>query len=403
MLRKGFLGLVAVMTLVAGCAPAPTSAPAAAPTQAAPPAPAAAPSAQAAPKPNASASPLLAVPSPSAASSASGATTSASTYAPRPLTPPVKVSVGVLGSTSDAGVFIAQERGYFQQEGIDLDVQRFQSLVDMVAPLTGGQLQIAGGGLAASLYNASERGIGLHIAADKGQAPSAQWDFAALSIRKDLVDAGKVKDYSDLKGLTLVTSGRGNSPEVALAMALKKGGLTLADVNYTQMSFPDMVTALQTKGIDGGILIEPFLSRTISEGTAVRWKGNVDIFGGNEQIAAIVYGEQFAKQPDVAQRWMNAYIRGVRDYNDAFGPKKKNFDDVVKILVANTTVKDPAIYSSMVPAGLDPDGKLDLKSMQNDLNYYIETGQSKAGTDLTKLVDSTFQEAAVKALGPYSP
>lgn len=315
----------------------------------------------------------------------------------------VKVSVGVLGSTSDAGIFIAQDHGYFQSAGLDLEVQRFQSLVDMVAPLTAGQLQVAAGGLAASLYNASERGISLHIAADKGQAPSARWDFAALVIRKDLIDSGQVKDYADLRGLTLVTSGRGNSPEVALAMALKKGGLGLADINFTQMSFPDMVTALQNKGIDGGVLIEPFISRVVRDGTGVRWKGNVEIFGGNEQIAAIVYSEQFARQPDVAQKWMSAYIRGVRDYNDAFGPKKKGYDDVVRILAANTTVKDPAIYGTMTPAGLDPDGRLDLQSMRSDLTYYVESGQTKPGTDLSKLVDTSFQEAAVKALGPYTP
>ncbi|HEV7662275.1 MAG TPA: ABC transporter substrate-binding protein [Chloroflexota bacterium] len=338
---------------------------------------------------------------PTVASAAAGASSQA--YQPTPLSPPVKISVGVLGSSSDGGIFIANDRGYFKDEGIDLDVQRFQSLVDMVAPLTGGQLQIAAGGLAASLYNASDRGISLRIVADKGQAPSAEWDFAALVIRKDLIDSGKVKDYKDLKGLTLVTSGRGNSPEVALATALKKGGLALADVNYTQMGFPDMVTALGSKGIDGGILIEPFVSRTVSEGTGVRWKGNVEIFGGNEQIAAIVYGEQFAMKPDVAQHWMNAYIRGVRDYNDAFGPKKKGFDDVVNLLVAQTTVKDPKIFAQMKPAGLDPDGRLDLQSMKADLAYYVESGQTKTGTDLSKLIDTSFQEASVKALGPYTP
>jgi NitT/TauT family transport system substrate-binding protein len=327
----------------------------------------------------------------------------ASGYTPNPLNPPVKVSVGVVSSSSDGGIFIANERGYFKQEGIDLDIQRFQTLVDMVAPLTGGQLQIAAGGLAASLYNAVDRGVALRIVADKGQAPSPDWDFAALVIRKDLIDSGRVTDFKDLKGLTLVTSGRGNSPEVALATALKKGGLTLQDVNFSQMGFPDMVAAFQNKGIDGGIVIEPFLSRIVSDGTGVRWKGNVDIFGGNEQIAAIVYGEQFATRSEVAQRWMNAYIRGVRDYNDAFGPKKKGFDEAVQILVANTTVKDPKIFSQMKPAGLDPDGKLDIQSMKTDLNYYVESGQAKPSADLSKLVDTSFQEAAVKALGPYTP
>jgi NitT/TauT family transport system substrate-binding protein len=324
-------------------------------------------------------------------------------YTPTPLSPPVKVSIGVVSSSSDGGIFVANERGYFKQEGIDLDIQRFQTLVDMVAPLTGGQLQIAAGGLAASLYNAVDRGVALRIVADKGQAPSPEWDFAALVIRKDLIDSGRLKDYKDLKGLTLVTSGRGNSPEVALATALNKGGLTLQDVNYSQMGFPDMVAAFQNKGIDGGIVIEPFLSRIVSDGTGVRWKGNVDIFGGNEQIAVIVYGEQFATRTDAAQHWMNAYIRGVRDYNDAFGSKKTGHDEVVQILVANTTVKDPKVVDQMRPAGLDPDGKLDVQSMKADLNYYVESGQVKATADLSKLIDTSFQEAAIRALGPYTP
>jgi NitT/TauT family transport system substrate-binding protein len=273
----------------------------------------------------------------------------------------------------------------------------------MVAPLSSGQLQIAAGALAASVYNAAARGVALRIVADKGQAPSAAWDFAALVIRKDLIDSGKVKNYADLKGLTLATSGRGNSPEVALATALKHGNLKLQDVNYVQMAFPDMVAAFANKGIDGGIVIEPFVSRIVSEGTGVRWKGNVDIFGGNEQIAAIVYGEQFAARKDVAQHWMNAYLRGVRDYNDAFGRKRQNYDQVVKILVDNTTVKDPKVYDQMKPAGLDPDGKLDVRSLENDLAYYKESGQVQGEVDLSKLIDSSFQETAVSLLGPYTP
>ena len=322
-------------------------------------------------------------------------------YNPTPLSPPVKITIGLLGSSSDGGIFIAYDRGYFKQEGIELDIQRFQTLVDMVAPLSTRQLQIAAGGLAASLYNAANREVGVRIVADKGSTPSPEWEFSALVIRKDLIDSGRVKDYSDLKGLTLVTSGRGNSPEVSLATALKKGGLTLKDVNFSQMGFPEMVTAFSTKGIDGGIVIEPFLSRIVSEGNGVRWKGNLELLGGNEQIAVIVYGEEFAKNKDVAQHWMNAYIRGMRDYNDAFGSKRKGREEAVKTLVDNTTVKDPKIYDQMRPAGLDPDGKLDVRSMQEDLNYYIDSGQVRDQVDLGKLIDTSFQENAAKLLGPY--
>src|SRR5690348_5678495 len=131
----------------------------------------------------------------------------ASCGSPAPASAPVKVTIGVVANTSDGGIFLAQDHGYFKAQGIDLEVRRFQTLVDMVAPLTSGELQIASGALAASLFNAAARGIAIHIVADKGQTLSPAWDYQALVIRKDLIDSGRVKDYADLKGLRLVTSG----------------------------------------------------------------------------------------------------------------------------------------------------------------------------------------------------
>jgi NitT/TauT family transport system substrate-binding protein len=402
----GLVGLALALAACGGGAPAassPLSAASVAASAPAKPATSAASSAAAKPAGSAAAS---AKPAASGAASAkpaaSGSAAAAGTYSPTPLNPSAKLSIGVLGSSSDGGIFVAQEKGYFKQEGIDLDVQRFQTLVDMVAPLASNQLDVGAGAPAAGLYNAIGRDINLKITADKGDTRAPAWDFSGLVIRKDLIDSGKVKDFKDLKGLNLVTSGRGNSPEVSLAAALKKGGLALSDVNYTNMGFPDMIPALANKAIDGGIIIEPFISSIEAAGTGVRWKTNTDLLGKNQQVAVIVYGPKVLGNQQLAQHWMNAYIRGVRDYNDAFGPKKQGFDDVVNILVKDTTVKDPKVYGTMKPAGLDPDGKLDVPAMQDDINYYQDSGQLKVQVDLSKLVDSSFQQAAVKALGPYN-
>ncbi len=271
----------------------------------------------------------------------------------------------------------------------------------MVAPTAAGQLDIAAGAPAAGLYNAIGRDVPIKIVADKGGTPGPEWDFTGLVLRKDLLDSGKVQKESDLKGLRLVTSGKGNSPEVALATILKKGGLKLSDIDFQQMSFPDMVTAMANKGIDGGIVIEPFLSSIESQGTGKVWKRNMDIFGHNQQIAVIAYGQKIFNNQDLGRRWMVAYVKGLRDYNDAFGPKKQGYDDVVNILAKNTTVKDPNVIKKMKPAGLNPDGKLDVKSMQEDIDYYQEAGYLKEKVDLSKLVDTSFQEYAVQQLGPY--
>jgi NitT/TauT family transport system substrate-binding protein len=325
-----------------------------------------------------------------------------SACAPTPRPAPVKLTIGVVANTSDGGIFIANDHGYFLAEGIQLEVQRFQTLVDMVAPLSTGQLQIASGALVASLFNAASRGVRIQIVADRGQTASSEWDYAALVMRKDLIESGKVRDYADLKGLRLVTSGRGNSTEVILATALKRGGLTLQDVNFSQLGFPEIVAALASKSIDGAIIVEPFISRIVTGGTGVRWKDSLDILGRSEQVGMIVYGEQLAANQDLARRWMTAYLRGVRDYNDAFGPSKTDYEGIVRILAENTTVTDPAVYDRMRPAGLDADGRLDMRSIEHDLKYYVDSGQVTNSPDLSRLINTSSQQFAVEALGRYN-
>src|SRR5262249_56672350 len=84
----------------------------------------------------------------------------------------------------------------------------------------------------------------------QGEHPSPEWDFVSLMVRKDLVDSGQVRDYRDLKGLTIAMAGPAAAPEIEVAKALEKGGLTLADVNLTIVSFPDMIAAFPNKAID---------------------------------------------------------------------------------------------------------------------------------------------------------
>jgi NitT/TauT family transport system substrate-binding protein len=323
-------------------------------------------------------------------------------YRSTPLTPAVPVRVGIINSSSDAGMFIALEKGYFREEGLDVELIPFAASADGVTAVLAGQWEILTGALAAGIYNAAARGVPLRIVADKGSTPSPEWDFTALMIRKDLIDTGRVKDYADLKGLILARASlRGTSPEISTVKALAKGGLTLDDVESTALSFPDMIPGFANGAIDGAIVLEPIISRIEQMGTAVRWRGNSEFYG-NQQIAAIMYGPSILSQPpEIGRRWMIAYIRGMRDYNDAFGPKRQGREAVVQALMKYTPIKDPTVYEEMRPAGLDPDGKLVLPSIRDDLAYYEQSGLVREPVDLSQLVDTSYQEYAVQQLGPY--
>jgi NitT/TauT family transport system substrate-binding protein len=381
------LAVLSGLLLVAVACGGRTSAPAG---PAAPAAPSAAPP---------SAAPAGSAPAGSAPTQSPAAPTA---YRPTALVPPVSLRVGVIGGTSDAGIYVAYEKGYFRDEGLDVEIIPFTNSSDTVGAVLAGQIDIVTGATAAGIYNAAGRGLALRIVADKGSTPGPEWDFAVLMVRKDLVDSGRVKDYADLKGLTIArASARGTSPEISTVRALEKGGLTLDDVENAAVAFPDMIPAFANGAIDAAIVIEPFVSEIERLGVGVRWRGNSEFYG-NQQIGIIIYGPTVLSQPpDVGRRWVIAYIRGVRDYNDAFGPRRQGRDAIIQALARHTAVKDPAVYDLLRPPGLDPDGKLALDSMRDDVAYYQQTGLVREQVDLSQLIDTSYQEYAVQQLGPY--
>src|SRR5437763_12756621 len=78
------------------------------------------------------------------------------------------VTVGITNAATDAGFFIADKKGYFRAEGIEIKTTAFASAAGMIAPLGRAQLDVGGGTVAAGLYNAVEHGIQLRVVADKG-------------------------------------------------------------------------------------------------------------------------------------------------------------------------------------------------------------------------------------------
>lgn len=314
-----------------------------------------------------------------------------------------KVAVGIVGAVSDAPLFIAQAKGYFKEQNLDVNFVQFDSAAQMTAPLSTGELDVGAGGPSAGLYNAIARGIDLRVVADKATTAPG-YGFNPLMIRKTLIDSGRVKTARDLKGLTIANVAPGDSSESTIAQALKKGGLAWNDVNHVHLSFPDQVLGMQNGSIDGGIVTEPNATRAVALGAAVRFMPS-DQFYPNQQIAALMYGGPFIKnRADIGRRFMIAYIKGLRFYYGALkdghyaGP---NAPAVIAILQANTAVKDPNLYKEMTPNAVNPDGAVNLVTMATDLAAWRSLGEVTSNVTVADVVDTSFVDAALKVLGKY--
>ncbi len=358
-----------VLSSLEGCAPAPTPAPTVAPPTQAP-----------------------------ASTAPTSAPTAVAATATKPPPAQVTVKFGQVGAISDAAIYIADAKGYFKEQGITFESVPFQSAALMIAPLATNEIQVGGGAISAGLLNAYGRGINLVIVADKGNLNPGN-GYEAIVVRKDLAD--QIKGPKDFKGRSIAIAQRDITPEFSLNTFLQQGGLTVNDVNVVTMAFPDMLLALQNKAIEAAAPTEPTLSRILSAGVATLLIRS-DAIAPGEQTAVILFSEKFAKdQRDVGVRFMIAYLKGARLYNDAFTKKDPKARAEVINILAKATKLDPPLFETMFVPGIDPNGKVNVKSLEEVQKYFLAKGSQQTAVDLSKVVDMSFATDAVKQLGEY--
>ncbi|HEY2134358.1 MAG TPA: ABC transporter substrate-binding protein [Xanthobacteraceae bacterium] len=314
-----------------------------------------------------------------------------------------ELAVGTIGASSDSPFFIADKRGYFRDEGLTVKFIRFDSAAKAMAPLGTGELAVASGATSAALYNAVKRDVKLRIVADKAKN-TAQHGFEALMVRKDLIDAGKVKTLADFKGLKVAISAAGNSEDFLVDYAMRKAGLTIKDIDPIYLVFPQHIAAFTNGGIDASLTVEPSISSIVKAGAAVRFLG-VDELYPNFETAVVFYSEKFINErPEDAKKFMRAFLRGARDYNDALVDGRLTAPaaaEIIPILNEYSFIKNPDVYRAMTSHYVDPNGELNVASLKDAWQFFKDTKQIDGSVTVDQVVDLSFAKWAAESLGPY--
>ena len=101
-----------------------------------------------------------------------------------------QVRIGISRTISDAGYYIADAKGLFREEGLEVSIIGFNSAAQMIAPLGTGDLEVGGGTVSAGFYNAVGRGILMKIVADQASIKPG-YGYSSLMVRRDHVDSGR--------------------------------------------------------------------------------------------------------------------------------------------------------------------------------------------------------------------
>jgi len=310
------------------------------------------------------------------------------------------IHVGYLGTSGDAGIFIALDKGYFAEQGLTVSPERFGVGADQMALLGAGRLDVASGAPSPTLFNAVSRGLPISVVADKGSLRKG-FGFNVLVVRKALIDSGQFKGLSDLRGRVIA------APTASVVnfedyLILKKGGLTPRDVTIEDIGFQDQPAAMANGRIDAAVMVEPFGTATESRGVG-KIVMTLDQLLPDFQVALIYYNTSWARaHSDDARRWMVAYVKALRYYNDALHNQQIR-DDVITILAAHTPIKDRAVYDKMVWPGFNPDGAVAWRGLLDYERWLLNEHQITEFVAPARFLDQSYVENAVKILGPIRP
>jgi NitT/TauT family transport system substrate-binding protein len=308
------------------------------------------------------------------------------------------VRIGMARSVSNGAELIAIERGYFREAGIKVEMEDIDTSANTIALLATNRLQIVAGGISAGYFNAIEKDLPIIVIADRVSSPIGH----NLMLRPDLKD--KVTSLAQLKGKVIASNGAGSVSTYEVGKMLETAGLTIADVDVKIFPFTQMPVAFANKAIDAGIVIPPFVWQFLEQGHAVGFAEPDSLVKPSPMtIAVVMVNTDWAKKNTaVLRNYYTAYMRGLRDYCDAYHGAPVR-DEIIAALIRHGSERRPELLHKYPWPARSPDGRINIASMLDMQEWYIKNGYSHARFPAERLVDRSYADYAVEKLGTYVP
>jgi ABC-type nitrate/sulfonate/bicarbonate transport system substrate-binding protein len=192
---------------------------------------------------------------------------------------------------------VAKTKGYFSDEGLDVEVTVFTTGATAVEAFRAGRGDFVSAG---DLPSAAMWQTGDVV----GIAPlSSDTDIFSIIGRKD------INSPADLRGRKVATR-MGSSGEFLLDRYLASGGLSPSDLKVVDLAPPDMVVALVHGDIDAFAWLAPFTTRAIAIAPDLKLITSAKGLANNRIILSVT--RSFAEQhPDVVRKVLRATRRAV--------------------------------------------------------------------------------------------
>lgn len=290
-------------------------------------------------------------------------------------------------------LYVAQERGYFADAGVDLQVTEVSTLQDAFPLLASGQLDAAIGGVSSGMFSAIDQGFDLKMVASIASAPGTTPSPTALLVRKELVDSGEVSTMADLAGRKIAAAGGASGGGGwNLMVLLRQADMSISEIEVVALGNPDMLNSLKSGAVDAAIVTAPFSTAIVQDEVGVEFGEPLPRGYG---AGALVYSADFAGKPG-AQRVYDALARGEKDT----GTEGPTSDSIARIVAMEEYVgQDVAVIKSSPSYAYD----LELFRPETHAEWFVELQQEsidhgfldiETPIPIDRFVDTRFADAS---------
>lgn len=307
------------------------------------------------------------------------------------------VRLGLLHTLSPAPFYIAQERGYFRDEGIDLTFRFFEAAQPIAAAAVAGDIDVGVTALTGGFFNLAEKGtlkvIGGALHEQKG------YEGSAILVSNKAFQDG-LTSVDKLAGRSFAITQYGSSFHYMVGRIAEARGFDIKSITLRPVQqIANMVAAVTSGQVDATIAIASMAKPLETSGQAhiLGWAGDLVPY----QITAVfTTPAMIAAKPEVLKHFAKAYQRGVADYREAFlrldaaghPVADEATEAAIPMLTKYVFTGDPDARRKILQGVgyYDAGGALDVADVLDQVHWFKAQGLVKGDGDAAASLDTRF-------------
>lgn len=291
-------------------------------------------------------------------------------------------------------IYLAQEAGYFEEAGLDVELREEPSSPTTTALVAGGEVDVSFNAFHPSYINLIARGAKIRFVAGREIATPQCGAIMVLYGSAKTFPNG-LTDLRELRGKRFSVPRQGNLGEFSADAILASVGLSTADMEMSYLREADAAAALIGGHLDAMIGSQSEHDAGEFRDRVVRGPGLADVLPGF-QLSFAVFGQRLLEDdPEIGASFLLAYLKGARDYlRGASGPSIDAF--------AAAHHLDPASIRNACRESLEPTGKLHQESFDAFVAWGIRKGYCEAGAADVQIFETRYIDEAARRLAAMS-